>query len=88
MIDSKKYKGIEYIQLNELPETQQEKLLNTIDQDVFIKIMVDGKIIARCIQYKDYIRWFNTVYESPVIVIKKEEEKVEEIELKPDLVLK
>jgi hypothetical protein len=62
MIDSKIYKGIEYVQLNELPQTQREKLTETINQDLFIKIMIDGKIIDNCLQFKDYSFWYNSVF--------------------------
>jgi hypothetical protein len=62
MIDSKIYKGIEYVQLNELPSAQRERLTETISSDLFIKIMIDGKIINNCLQYKDYSFWYNSVY--------------------------
>jgi hypothetical protein len=62
MIESKIYKGIEYIQLNELPQTQRDKLTETINKDLFIKIMIDGKIIGECLQFKDYAFWFNSVF--------------------------
>ena len=62
MIDSKIYKGIEYIQLNELPPTQREKISHSLNNELLIKIMIDGEIIKDCIQYKDYSVWYNTVY--------------------------
>jgi hypothetical protein len=62
MIDSKIYKGIEYVQLNELPQTQREKLTETINKDLFIKILIDGNILSDCLQFKDYSFWYNSVY--------------------------
>jgi hypothetical protein len=62
--DRKNYKGIEYVLFEELPQTQREKLLQTLGQDVFIKIMVDGKIVSQCVQYKDYSRWFDNIYKA------------------------
>jgi hypothetical protein len=62
MIDSKIYKGIEYVQLNELPQVQREKLSETLNKDLFIKIMIDGKIVNDCLQFKDYSFWYNSVY--------------------------
>jgi hypothetical protein len=59
---SKIYKGIEYIQVGELPEAQRTSLLQTMSKELFIKIMIDGTIINDCIQYKDYTFWFNSVY--------------------------
>lgn len=61
-VDSKIYKGIEYIQVSELPNAQREKLLQTLDRDLFIKILIDEKIIGQCIQYKDYEAWFESTY--------------------------
>jgi len=62
MLGSKIYKGIEYIQLSELPQTQREKLVQTISKDLFIKILIDGKIVGECLQFKDYAFWYNTVF--------------------------
>lgn len=64
MVEAKNYKGIQYIQVNELPQVQQESLTRTINKDLFIKILIDGKVISDCLQYKDYTFWFNTVYRS------------------------
>jgi hypothetical protein len=69
MIDSKKYKGIEYVQLDELPVTQQEKLRQTINRDLLIKIMIDGKIINDCLQFKDYSFWFHSVYRPQAVSV-------------------
>jgi hypothetical protein len=62
MIDSKVYKGIEYVQLNELPLAQREKISETMNADLFIKIMIDGKIVSECLQFKDYSFWYNSVF--------------------------
>jgi hypothetical protein len=85
MKESKVYKGIEYIQLDELPVTQRDFLANTINKDLFIKIMIDGKIINDCLQYKDYSFWYNSVYKvRPVIV---ENTQPQPIEFNTKLVL-
>ena len=54
----KKYKGIEYVQLSELPEEQQTLLGQTFNRELIIKIQINGKIISDCIQFKDYILWY------------------------------
>jgi hypothetical protein len=64
MIEAKTYKGIDYVQLDELPQTQQERILQTLNNDLLIKIMIDGKIIKNCLQYKDYAFWYNSVFKS------------------------
>lgn len=56
--DVKIFKGIEYVVVSELPQAQQENLIHTINHDLFIKIMIDGKIINQCLQYKDYSNWY------------------------------
>jgi hypothetical protein len=69
-VESKNFKGIEYIQVDELPQTQREKLLQTIGRDVFIKIMINGKIISQCVQYRDYSYWFDSVYKIKAVQVK------------------
>ncbi|MEX2235820.1 MAG: hypothetical protein WD824_26925 [Cyclobacteriaceae bacterium] len=74
-VDSKIFKGIEYVQASELPQGQRELLTQTINPDLFIKLLVDGKIINGCLQYKDYIKWYqdncqpevNPAYEPSVV---------------------
>lgn len=61
-VDRKNYKGIEYILFDELPQAQREKFLQASGHGAFIKILIDGKVISRCIQYKDYNLWFENMY--------------------------
>ena len=82
MTQSKLYKGIEYIQLAELPEAQQASMLQTISKDLFIKIMIDGKIVSDCLQYKDYTFWFNSVYKNQPKVENATAEKAIELNAK------
>lgn len=62
--DSKIFKGIEYVQMSELPQAQREILTQTINPDLFIKLLVDGKIISGCLQYKDYNAWYQEHYQA------------------------
>jgi hypothetical protein len=62
-VNSTTYKGIEYVQVNALPADQKEKLLQTINRDLFIKILVDEKLVANCLLFKDYENWFENVYQ-------------------------
>lgn len=59
-VDAKIFKGIEYVQVSELPQAQREILLQTINPELFIKLLVDGKIISGCLQYKDYNIWYQS----------------------------
>jgi hypothetical protein len=90
MINSKVYKGIEYIQLSELPQSQRESILQSINHELFIKIMIDGKIVDHCLQYKDYCLWFKNSYQVKTTSPKKDEvvKGKETIEFKPDLAFK
>jgi hypothetical protein len=87
MIDSKIYKGIEYVQLCELPPTQQERLTQTINQDLFIKIMIDGKILNDCLQFKDYTYWYNSVFQPKALASEKLPDSVPVFDMK-ELVFK
>ncbi|MFO7256079.1 MAG: hypothetical protein DIU61_000205 [Bacteroidota bacterium] len=61
----KLYKGIEYVQLKELPEDQQQKITQSLSRELFIKILIDGQLHQDCILYKDYKQWFENVYSAP-----------------------
>ena len=61
-VNSTIYKGIEYVQVSSLPADQKEKLLQTINHDLFIKILVDEKLIGNCLLFKDYEIWFDNIY--------------------------
>jgi hypothetical protein len=60
-VNSKFYKGIEYVVVGELPVEQQSLLdqKNTIER---IKILMDGKVIGNCISYQLYVDWYHTTY--------------------------
>jgi hypothetical protein len=62
---AKVYKGIEFISVSELPANQQ-LLLQHAQEPERIKIMLDGKILENCIQYREYTHWYTTVYNKSV----------------------
>ena len=66
--DRKIFKGIEYVQLHELPLAQQDKLASRYD--LFIKIMIEGKVVGQCIQYKDYNFWYENVFRTRITPVK------------------
>jgi hypothetical protein len=61
-VNSTVYKGIEFVEISALPPDQRKILLETIDPDLLIKIMVDGKLIPRCLQFKDYEAWYDNSF--------------------------
>lgn len=82
--DSKIFKGIEYVQVSELPQAQREILTQTINPDLFIKILVEGKVVSGCLQYKDYNAWYHEQYQ-PKINAKPGPAVVSSLEIKPNL---
>lgn len=72
MENPKLYKGIEYVQLNELPEDQQRRIRESLNQELFIKILVDGHLHQDCILYKDYKYWFEGTFKAPIQQVKAE----------------
>lgn len=85
-VDSKIFKGIEFVQVSELPQAQREELTQSINPDLFIKLLIDGKIISGCLQYKDYNRWYSEFYQSKLNAAR-EQVVVSELEIKPNLAL-
>ncbi len=63
------YRGIEFISVSDLPVDQQ-LLLQHMQDPERIKILMDGKILSNCIQYKEYSGWFASVYERSVSTTK------------------
>jgi len=84
--DSKIFKGIEYVQVSELPQAQREVLTQTINPELFIKLLIDGKIISGCLQYKDYNRWYQEHFQLNLNPAR-EQTAVSDIELKTNLAL-
>lgn len=82
-VDAKLFKGIEYVQLSELPQNQRELLTQTINQELFIKLLVDGKIVSGCIQYKDYSKWYVELYQ-PLVSAAREQSVMQ---IQPNLAL-
>lgn len=61
-VNSTVYKGIEFIEISTLPNDQKASLLQTINPDLFIKILIDGKLMPRCLQYRIYEEWYDNEY--------------------------
>lgn len=86
MVDAKIFKGIEYVQLSDLPETQREVLTQTINPELFIKLLIDGKIISGCLQYKDYNRWYQEQLQQKLDAPLQESARPD-VEIQPNLAL-
>lgn len=73
MIEGKVYKGIEYIQIGDLPLKDQLAIREWLTLDKIIKIQTDRELLTECIQYKDYKYWFENILiaeESSEMVVK------------------
>lgn len=66
-VDREIYKGIEYVRLTGLPLDQKEKIDTTLSPDKIIKILKDGVLINDCIQYADYLCWFEEYHQAAII---------------------
>jgi hypothetical protein len=85
--DCKIFKGIEYVQMSELPQAQREVLSQTINPELFIKLLVDGKIVSGCLQYKDYSKWYHESYQEQLQASREQAATSPAIEIEPNLAL-
>lgn len=77
-ISSRIYKGIEYIQLSDLPADQQQQITTALEHS-FIKILIDKSIINNCIQYRDYESWFDAAYPAEKSATKDEQSAKQQV---------
>ena len=84
-VNSTIYKGIEYVQVSSLPADQREKLLQTINHDLFIKILVEEKLIGNCLLFKDYEIWFDNIYKPQSHVNPRAEGRVEQSSIQVEI---
>ncbi|MEQ1584880.1 MAG: hypothetical protein ABL895_03310 [Cyclobacteriaceae bacterium] len=66
-VESELYKGIEYVRVSNLPDDQKEKIKTSLPKDKVIKILMDGSLIEDCIQYADYLTWFEAHHQGVMI---------------------
>jgi hypothetical protein len=66
-VDSEIYKGIEYVRISNLPADQKEKISISLHNDKIIKILKEGTLISDCIQYSDYLIWFEEHHQGVVL---------------------
>jgi hypothetical protein len=59
-LPAKSFRGIEFIQLSELPFDQSTAFKDWAKgRDVLIKILINNKILDDCILYSRYLEWFD-----------------------------
>ncbi len=59
-VQPREYKGIQFIQMSDLTVSQRQKVSNMPFE--LINIRVDGTVLNQCIQYDEYVRWYNQIY--------------------------
>lgn len=66
-IKPKHYRGIEYIQITDLPATQIKPFLEWIPSSEIIKIITENKLLTQCVQYRNYTEWFEKNYPAELV---------------------
>ena len=61
-VDPQVFRGIVFVDVDDLPSSQQILLKNSPDYPERIKILIGNKTRGNCIQYKDYEQWFHSIY--------------------------
>jgi hypothetical protein len=59
-VKAKFYRGIEYLVANDLPEEQRKAFERAGVEK--IKILIDGKVVSECINYKHYAHWYHEIF--------------------------
>jgi hypothetical protein len=62
MVKSTIYKGIEFVRLSAMPKSEQDLFQKTFNPNLYIKILIEEEILHDCVQYKDYISWYTTMF--------------------------
>ena len=61
-LESRTYKGIDYIRLTELPDEQYLAFIEWIGNESIITIQVNGSSIKNCVQFSDYSYWYDSIF--------------------------
>jgi hypothetical protein len=64
MVKSTIYKGIEFVRVSQLTKQELEVFNKNFNHETLIKIMIDEEVVSDCIQYKDYVLWYNSSFPS------------------------
>ncbi|MBS1506813.1 MAG: hypothetical protein JSS79_09210 [Bacteroidetes bacterium] len=61
-VEAQNFKGIEYVQISSLPVNQQNSIRVSINRKLIIIILKGDDLIKDCLQYRDYVNWYENVY--------------------------
>ena len=59
---SEDFKGISYVRISSLPEKQRAGIAQSFDSNLIIKILKGGEVLSDCLQYNDYLAWYENIY--------------------------
>jgi len=59
---SQDFKGITYVRISSLPEKQRAGIAQTFNSNLIIKILKEGEVLSDCLQYNDYLAWYENIY--------------------------
>jgi hypothetical protein len=65
MVKAKYFREIEYVEVKDLPQEQQQLLSHYKEAD-YIKILIEDKIVGPCLQYSQYEKWYTSLRMSKV----------------------
>lgn len=83
------FKGIEFVRISNLPEDQKQSISFSILKHQIIKILKDKVVMHDCIQYQDYVVWYDQyVSQSVLIPLKPTHSRRLKAEISYDLALK
>ena len=61
-LESRTYRGIDFIQISELPNEQYNSFMEWVGKDSIITIKMEGQAQKNCVQYSDYSYWYDSVF--------------------------
>lgn len=61
-VEAQNFKGIEYVQISSLPVNQRNSIRESINKKLIIIILKGEDLIKDCLQYRDYVNWYDNVF--------------------------
>jgi hypothetical protein len=55
------FRGIDFIQIIEIPDDQRQDFISWLTQDQIITVATNKKVYSRCVQYSLYNEWYNRI---------------------------
>ena len=58
-VSAEVFKGIEFVRISNLPENQKQFIETSLPKDKIIYILKEKAVMKDCVQYHDYITFYN-----------------------------